>query len=206
MYVPKDRLQNYLNFCLQNTQSFKGFRKQFRSSYFVTIPKLNKISDIGGKMKYRYHLLLIIACCTLFSHAYALDTPELLKGQTVYIPAYSHIYIGNKGTPYLLAVTLSIRNIDPDNSIQITLVDYFESQGKRLKHFISEPVDIAPLASTRYLISQKDKTGGSGANFIVKWKSNKKCNPPVIETIMIGTQSQQGISFTSRGVPILPSK
>ena len=36
---PKDRLQNYLIFCFQNTMSFKGFWKQFRSSYFVTIPK-----------------------------------------------------------------------------------------------------------------------------------------------------------------------
>ncbi len=35
----KDRLQNYLIFCYQNTQSFKDFWKQFRSSYFVTIPK-----------------------------------------------------------------------------------------------------------------------------------------------------------------------
>ena len=24
-------------------------------------------------------------------------------------------------------------------------------------------------------------------------------NPPIVETVMIGTQSQQGISFTSRG-------
>ncbi len=38
----KDRLQNYLIFCFQNTQSFKGFLKQFRSSYFVTIPKLRQ--------------------------------------------------------------------------------------------------------------------------------------------------------------------
>ncbi len=36
----KDRLQNYLIFCFQNTQSFKGFWKEFRSSYFVTIPKI----------------------------------------------------------------------------------------------------------------------------------------------------------------------
>ncbi|MCP4020733.1 MAG: 5'-nucleotidase, lipoprotein e(P4) family [Desulfobacteraceae bacterium] len=37
--MTKDRLQNYLIFCFQNTQSFKGFWKQFRSSCFVTIPK-----------------------------------------------------------------------------------------------------------------------------------------------------------------------
>ncbi len=35
----KDRLQNYLIICFQNPQSFKGFWKQFCSSYFVTIPK-----------------------------------------------------------------------------------------------------------------------------------------------------------------------
>jgi hypothetical protein len=35
--LAKDWLQNYLIFCFQNTQSFKGFWKQFRSSYFVTI-------------------------------------------------------------------------------------------------------------------------------------------------------------------------
>ncbi len=34
----KDRLQNYLVFCFQNAQSFKGFWKQFRAGYFVTIP------------------------------------------------------------------------------------------------------------------------------------------------------------------------
>lgn len=28
-------------------------------------------------------------------------------------------------------------------------------------------------------------------------------NPPIIETVMIGTQSQLGISFTSRGQALL---
>ncbi len=35
----KDRLQKDLIFCFQNSLSFKGFWKEFRSSYFVTIPK-----------------------------------------------------------------------------------------------------------------------------------------------------------------------
>ncbi len=38
--IVKDRLQNYLIFCFQNPQSFKGFFKQFRASYFVTIPSI----------------------------------------------------------------------------------------------------------------------------------------------------------------------
>ena len=45
-------------------------------------------------------------------------------------------------------------------------------------------------------------SGGSGANFIVKWESKNLSNPPIIESVMIGTQSQLGISFTSRGQAI----
>ena len=129
----------------------------------------------------------------------------LSVGQTIYVPAYSHIYIGNRGTPYFLTVTLSIRNIDPKKSIRISEVSYYETQGKFLKNFISEPVVLSPLGSTRYIINANDKVGGSGANFIVKWSSKDATNPPIIEAVMIGTQSQQGISFTSRGVPIIES-
>ncbi len=46
--VTKDRLQKYLIFCFQNIQSFKGFWKQFRSSYFVTIPKKFPTHELYG--------------------------------------------------------------------------------------------------------------------------------------------------------------
>ncbi len=124
-------------------------------------------------------------------------------GETIYIPAYSHIYHGNKETPLLLSVTLSIRNVDPDNSITIFVVDYYETQGTLLKNYIKEPVILGPLGSERFVVPQKDSSGGSGANFIVEWKSEKPTNPPIIESVMIGTQSQLGISFTSRGKAIV---
>jgi hypothetical protein len=94
---------------------------------------------------------------------------------------------------------LSIRNIDPKHQIRITLVDYYETQGKRLKKYIDKPVILNPLQSLRYVIPERDKSGGSGANFMVEWKSDKMVNPPIVESVMIGTQTQQGISFTSRG-------
>ncbi len=144
-------------------------------------------------------LLFVFFSLSMNTMANAEEIKGLVSGQTVYVPAYSHIYIGNKETPYLLTITLSIRNIDPVNPITITQVNYYESQGKFLKELMSEPVVLAPMASTRYIIPQKDKTGGSGGNFIVKWECEQACNPPIIESIMIGTQSQQGISFTSRG-------
>ena len=130
---------------------------------------------------------------------------ELSKGQSIYVPIYSHIYVGNREKPFLLAATLSIRNIDPNHSISITVVDYYETQGKFLKKYLDKPVTLNPLESIRYIIPERDKTGGSGANFIVEWNSDKFVNPPIVESIMIGAQSSQGISFTSRGRAIVTS-
>jgi hypothetical protein len=128
----------------------------------------------------------------------------LSKGQTIYVPAYSHIYHGSNEKPFLLAVTLSIRNIDRDHPITITVVDYFETEGGLLKRYIEKPVILNPLGSLRYVVPERDKAGGSGANFIVQWQAEQAMNPPIVESVMIGTQTQQGISFTSRGRVILP--
>ncbi len=67
----------------------------------------------------------------------AQENIELSKGQTIYVPAYSHIYTGNKESPSLLAVTLSIRNTDPSHLIKVLSVDYYETQGTLLKKYIS---------------------------------------------------------------------
>jgi hypothetical protein len=155
-------------------------------------------------MQHRYiHILLAILLFILpilaVADAIAIDLSGKTTGQTVYVPAYSHIYHGNKAAELLLSVTLSIRNIDMDNPITISAVDYYETKGKFLKHFLNAPVTIGPLGSERYIILQNDSSGGSGANFIVIWQAEVPTNPPIIETVMIGTQSQQGISFTSRG-------
>ncbi|MCP3888635.1 MAG: DUF3124 domain-containing protein [Desulfobulbaceae bacterium] len=146
--------------------------------------------------------LTILLITVLQAAAHAADPRPLNDEQTLYVPAYSHIYHGNKETPLLLSVTLSIRNIDPTHSLTITAVNYHETQGSLVKAYIKEPVILGPLGSERYIVPQKDNTGGSGANFIVEWSADKQINPPIVETVMIGTQSQLGISFTSRGQAI----
>ena len=158
-----------------------------------------------NKIKY---VFIFLSFDLLFPlNLYAEENKKLLsKGQRVYVPAYSHIYSGNKARPFLLTVTLIIRNIDPANLIKISLVDYYETQGKLLKQYLEEPISLDPLESLRYVIPQRDDSGGSGANFIVEWSSDKPVNRPIIESIMIGTQSTQGISFTSRGQEIFIPK
>jgi len=112
-------------------------------------------------------------------------------------------YFGSRERTFLLTVTLSIRNIDPKNSITIKNIEYYETQGKLLKKYLDKPIILSPLESVRYIVPETEKVGGSGANFIVQWESNKWVNPLIIESIMIGAKSGQGISFASRGKVIL---
>jgi hypothetical protein len=146
----------------------------------------------------------------LFLHASALcrivERARILalsKGQTVYVPAYSHIYTGAKKRPFALAVTLSIRNIDLDAGITLTEVNYYGSKGRRIKSFVDDVPTIKPQESIRFVIAEDEKGGGSGANFIVKWESDTEVNPPIIESIMIGAQSSQGISSRGRAITTL---
>lgn len=145
-------------------------------------------------------------CAFSSSPIYGVDKKGLSNGQTIYVPAYSHIYFGNREKPFLLTVTLSIRNIDPNHRITILEADYYETQGNQLRRFLDKPVVLRPLESLRFVVPESDKGGGSGANFIVKWNSDTSINPPVVESIMIGTKNQQGISFTSQGREILQTK
>lgn len=144
-------------------------------------------------------LFMFVAAGNSLSLARTDEAIILSKGQTIYVPAYSHIYAGNRELPMLLTVTLSIRNVDPTHPIAITSVEYYETKGKLLKKYLDQAIILSPLESTRYIIPQKDKSGGSGANFLVSWKSDESVNPPLVESIMIGAEGQQGISFTSRG-------
>ncbi len=121
--------------------------------------------------------------------------------QTVYVPLYSHIYADERyrDKPFNLTATLSIRNTDPENGLVMQNVDYYDSEGKLLKKYLDKPVTIAPLASTRFIVQESESKGGSGAKFIVIWTAAKPVVEPIIESVMIGTKLQQGISFLSRG-------
>lgn len=147
-------------------------------------------------------LLSILFVLAWFSPLAAEETLPLTTSQTVYVPAYSHIYHGNGEERLLLTVTLSIRNVSSSTSMTITAVNYHATEGGHLRRFITKPFILGPYGSERFVVPQKDDTGGSGANFIVEWQSDKPISPPIIETIMIGSQSQLGVSFTSRGQAI----
>jgi hypothetical protein len=120
-------------------------------------------------------------------------------GQTIYVPAYSHIYYQNHRRVINLATTLSIRNTDLQNPLTITAVRYYDSEGKLVRHYIEQPLRLGPMASKAYVVEVNDTSGGSGANFIVEWGSDQAITQPVMEAVMISTASTQGISFVTTG-------
>jgi len=147
-------------------------------------------------------LLLIVLLSSLCQIAFASAEYRLSKGQTLYVPVYSNIFSAPKKIPFNLATILSIRNTDMSNSIKILAADYYDTRGKLVRKYYRQPITLAPLESTDIFIPEDDTAGGTGANFIVRWNSQKEVNVPIIECVMIGMKSGQGISFVSPGQEI----
>lgn len=96
-------------------------------------------------------------------------------------------------------VTLSIRNTDPAYSIKILGINYYDSKGRLVKQYFSLSIKLAPIVSKCFIVEERDTSGGSGANFIVKWKSDGNVSPPIVQTVHISTRSGKGISFITLG-------
>jgi hypothetical protein len=140
------------------------------------------------------------AGATVISGDRAAGMPKA-EGRTVYVPVYSHIYHAD-GRTFDLTSTLSIRNTDSRNSIVISGISYYDTAGKLVREYAPSPVLLPRMATLEYVVGERDRTGGSGANFIVKWFAETAVAEPVIECVMIGTNGQQGISFVSAGTPL----
>lgn len=128
-------------------------------------------------------------------------TSELTDHQVVYVPVYSHIYYQG-GAAYSLEATLSIRNVDMSEPIFIESVEYYDTNGEIAKTLVDGLIKLRPLQTIEFLIERRDSSGGSGANFLVRWGSKSDVNKPLIETVMVGTAGTQGISFGRTGIEL----
>jgi hypothetical protein len=120
-------------------------------------------------------------------------------GQTIYAPVYSEIYYQDEKVKILLSATLSIHNTSLDSNIVLAKVNYYDSKGTLLRQYLKEPVLMTPLGNTDFVVEHSEKQGGTGANFIVEWRSAHRVSEPLVETIMISGSSSRGVSFVSRG-------
>ena len=121
--------------------------------------------------------------------------------RTVYVPAYSHLD-REGGDEILFAVTLSVRNVDPSATIELTHVEYHDTVGHRVRRYLDEPRRLAPLETAEFSVDTFDDSGGSGANFLVYWQGPSDAHPLLTETVMIGHVGAGYVAFTSRGVEL----
>jgi len=122
--------------------------------------------------------------------------------QAAYVPVYSHIYYDG-GRPYMLEITLSIRNIDPNEPVYLSKADYYDTDGKLSKSKIDRLIVLEPLQTIEFLIERHDASGGSGANFIVEWHAeDKSVHAPLIEAVMVGRSGTNAISFVRKSEPL----
>ena len=133
--------------------------------------------------------------------------PGRALGQNLYLPIYSHIWHGDmtaKGEreKTLVAVTVSIRNTDPVKSIRVLSAQYYDTDGKKLKEYVTSPKTIGPMGTHELFIPRSDDTGGSGANFVISWKSDTPASLPIVEGVHANLPVGRSIAFTSSARPM----
>ena len=126
---------------------------------------------------------------------------DVVNGQTLYVPAYSHIqHVENR--VYLLAVNLSVRNTDVSHPITVTAVDFYDTDGERVRSYVNGPQKLGPLAMAEYVVDWQHTAGGAGAAFIVEWVAGDEVTGPVVEAVMVGAAGTQAMAFVSKGVVV----
>jgi hypothetical protein len=162
---------------------------------------VRKETSMGGS-KGRGAISLICGTALLLGMGsdavFAAERVAQSKGQTIYAAAYSYVLMGAGVRQFPVTSTLVIRNTDPEDSIVVTTVDYRDSKGEHLRHYVEAPTVVGPLGSMEFVVAASDTTGGHSPSFIVRWEANKTVNAPVVETLMIGGGGTQGISFVGR--------
>ena len=143
-------------------------------------------------------ILLSLLCGAVAGSARA-GTPEQATGETIYVPIYSSIFYHDSKRTIDLAATLSIHNVDPGHSMTVTAVNYYDTRGKLIRKQLEQPLELAPFETRNFVVEKTDTTGGTGANFIVEWRAAEKVVTPLVEALMVGISTGQGISFTSQG-------
>lgn len=132
----------------------------------------------------------------------ATSVPEedaLNYNQRFYVPIYSDIYVDAQNPKQLLSATLSIRNTHLTDSLFISKIEYYNTNGNLVQKFIDYTINLPPMATVNYVIEKEDDSGGNGANFIVEVSAKSEGIKPLIQAVMIGNYANKSFSFLTDG-------
>jgi len=151
--------------------------------------------------------VLVFAVLAVSTAAFAQEARPLTKGQTLYLPIYSHMVYGNlgksgKASSVLLSTLVSIRNTDARRPIRVLSARYFDTNGKLIGERVPAPVVLPPLGTLELFVELNDASGGSGANFIVKWEAEQAVNPPLVEALHANMDGGKAVIFMTQSAPL----
>lgn len=132
----------------------------------------------------------------------ALPSEPLTVGGSIYVPAYSSVWINQGGARADFSVTLSIHNASETKPLVIKRIAYYDGAGKMVESHLKEPVALKPFATIEAFVATLDIRGGTGANFVIDWAAAGEIAEPVTEALMIGTFANGHYAFISQGRPI----
>jgi len=150
---------------------------------------------------------LFFALSGLSTASIAQEARPLSKGQALYLPVYSHMSYGNLGksgraSQVLLSTLVSIRNTDGKRPLRILSARYYDTHGKLLSERIPAPVSLGPFGTLELFVELNDASGGSGANFVIKWDAEQPINPPLIEGLHANLDGGKAVVFMTQAVPV----
>ena len=151
--------------------------------------------------------LSFLALLCLSTATFGQEARPASKSQSLYLPVYSHMLYGNlgksgKASQVLLSTLGSIRNTDAKRPLRITSARYYDTHGKLLGERIPNPVQLPPLGTMEVFVELNDASGGSGANFIIKWDAEAAINPPLVEGLHVNMDGGKAVIFMTQAVPV----
>lgn len=129
----------------------------------------------------------------------SLQAFKQVKGQLLYLPVYSNVPYQIDTLKFDMSAFVAIHNTDLNEKIYLTKVLYFNQDGKLVDDFLPSGImAIEPLATKDFYIPYEDQSG-TGANFLVEWRSDSLVNEPLIEAVTLCVKPNNSVAILSEG-------
>lgn len=146
-------------------------------------------------------LLLLGVALAMAAH----EAPLVCKGQTLYVPIYSHMLGGGASGSNALAGTLYIRNVDPLGAITVTAIESYDHDGRRGRSIGARPLNLEPLQIEEYVLPPEITKGGTATSLLLRWNASAPVNAPIVECVMANAKTGQ-VLFVVRAQELVDTR
>ncbi|MEJ2673167.1 MAG: DUF3124 domain-containing protein [Deltaproteobacteria bacterium] len=140
-------------------------------------------------------LLITLISLSLFPGLAAAKV-KLLKGQTLYLPCSTSYMSGNFS--FNIKATIYLRNTDPERAIKIVRMDFYNTSGKLVKKYLSQPLKLNPSAGACFHVKNPlAGKEGAVAHFVIQWQAQTRVHAPLVSGLMLGSAGTRGYTFST---------